>query len=181
MGMYNAVMGDGHEFERGTVMSRLLGLRKRDFGRFRDAWPENHNGVLVLAFYTRNGGGNRPDYADVTAALQAHPQYVSDSDDDFDPTYATYRFVMPSAAPPYAVEAGFTQEDWDTLLAEMLDSSHEGPIDMSKRWHDAIDAFKSGMPEEVMERIAENVQVFSVTKDGVQEIGFDNLGDHLKE
>lgn len=175
-GMYNAVLGDGAEFERGTVMSRLLGLRKRDFGRFRDAWPENHDGKLVLAFYTRNGGGNRPDYADVTAALQAHPNYLSDADDDFDSTYATYRFSMPMTVPPFAVEAGFSQEEWTTLATEMLTTSHQGPVDMSERWHQTMAAVETyGMPEEMMAKVARNVQVLQVTKDGVQEISLDDL------
>ena len=63
------------------------------FPRFRDCYlseDENH-----IEIYTRVGGGNREGYADEIEKLRSMPTYVSDEDDDFDCTYATFTFGVP--------------------------------------------------------------------------------------
>ena len=63
------------------------------FPRFRDCYlseDEDH-----IEIYTRVGGGNRDDYADEIEKLCSMPTYVSDEDDDFDYTYATFTFGVP--------------------------------------------------------------------------------------
>jgi hypothetical protein len=76
------------------IMS-MYGLRPEMIGRFRDHWVERDgDDALILAVYTRNGGGNREEYAGNNAAMQALPTYIEDADDNFDNTYATFRFRM---------------------------------------------------------------------------------------
>lgn len=122
-GLYNLVASDGKEFERGAILLAVLGFKDfTDVGRYRDSWVENHDGMPVIAIYTRNGGGNRPDYAEVIAQLQAHPLYLRDADDTFDSTYATFYFNGPV-------------EHRDSLRRVMVD-----PVDTDQRWHDAINS-----------------------------------------
>lgn len=123
-GMYNLVMGDGHEGERGVMVMRILGIEYS--GRFRDAWIEKGDDGPVIAIYTRNGGGNREDYEDVITAMQSNPHYLRDADDEFDPTYATFYFRVP--------------DEWRDALEPMATE----PIDMSARWKAAIAAIGGG-------------------------------------
>lgn len=135
-GLYNLVLGDGGEHIRGAAVCDVLGLTTAAVGRFRDAWVEQRDGMPVIAIYTRNGGGNREHYADdvdagpdctctgciITYRLPAHPLYLNDRDDGFDPTYATVYFNVPEA---------FRAE----LSEVMID-----PVDTDARWRAAIDA-----------------------------------------
>jgi hypothetical protein len=78
------------------VYLAMLGLSPDDVGRFRDCFLQKEDGEEPrIVVYTRNGGGNRDDYAGTTESLQAHPEYVTDFDDDFDCTYASYVFKVP--------------------------------------------------------------------------------------
>lgn len=136
-GLYNLVMRDGGEVKRGTIL--LAMLDNPPVARFRDAWVENHDGEPVIAVYTRQGGGNRECYCDEydgpghpdeqtscgsNEALQAHPMYLRDEDDEFDCTYATFYFRCP---PQYRDEL---------RKPEIM----QAPVDMSERWKSAIDA-----------------------------------------
>lgn len=138
-GMYNLIMGDGHEADRGAILLGLLG--NPPVARYRDAWVEKGNdGLPVIAIYTRQGGGNRqcycedefysgshPDPASSCGSneiLQAHDLYIRDEDDDFDCTYATFYFRVPVEA------AG--------ILAEIA----QEPVNMSDLWQQAIEAIR---------------------------------------
>jgi hypothetical protein len=67
-------------------------------------FSEGIQGDYVVAIYTRQGGGNRECWCDDydnhedyclsanNEELTNHPNYLSDSDDDFDSTYATFYF-----------------------------------------------------------------------------------------
>lgn len=91
MSLYNML----HGFNRDArVVLAMLGLDQADIGRFRDAWIEP--GGLTAVVMTRTGGGNRDGYRDANAALQSHPLYGSDADDDFDSTFAYFRFAVPT-------------------------------------------------------------------------------------
>jgi hypothetical protein len=98
MGLYNILFGE-HPMSR--YLMAMLNLKRVDVGRYRDCYITKWGGeteadkTLRIAAFTRNGGGNRDDYQHVTEALQAHPNYVTDFDDDFDCTYATYIFDVP--------------------------------------------------------------------------------------
>jgi hypothetical protein len=119
-GLYNLVMGDGHEMERGAMLLRILGIDNP--GRFRDAWVETSDNGPVIAVYTRIGGGNREGYAEFIERNQANPHYIRDADDDFDSTYATFYFRTP--------------DEWVESLSQVA----QDPVDMSARWKTAIDS-----------------------------------------
>ncbi|MFD7705586.1 hypothetical protein [Streptomyces sp. NPDC059786] len=127
MSMYSLVAGDGHQYDRGSILLAALG--DPDVGRFRDAWVEKgENGEPVIAIYTRNGGGNREDYQSVIADLQGHPLYLRDTDDDFDSTYATFYFRTP-----------------DELSDQFREIAVE-PVNMSERWLAVINALSGKGP-----------------------------------
>lgn len=63
------------------------------FPRFRDCYLSEDKDHIEI--YTRVGGGNREEYEDEIEDLRSMPTYVSDEDDDFDCTYATFTFGVP--------------------------------------------------------------------------------------
>jgi hypothetical protein len=131
--LYDLVMGDGSQRSRGAFLIHVLG--NPDVGRFRDAWVEKGDaGEPVIVIYTRNGGGNRECYCDeshesgclqeIIADLQEHPLYLSDEDDEFDFTYATFRFRCPA----------------DEQVRDLLAGAAGGRRDMDAEWEQAIAA-----------------------------------------
>lgn len=139
MSLYNMLFGmnPGSDF-----FLAMLNLQRGDVGRFRDCYlrrgPREAETVietepLYIVVYTRNGGGNREDYEAVTETLQAHPNYVTDYDDDFDCTYASYEFLVPEAfkapmeefvrATPESLPEATPQERFQTLIAKLQDDS----------------------------------------------------------
>ena len=113
MSLYNVL--HGHCLAAGFVLHALGLVDESGNGatvpRFRDAYCEldtendTVSGLVVLA---RIGGGNREDYAEDIAKLQAHPDHLSDEDDEFDPTFAVFRFRVPEG------EAEEFQKIYDT-------------------------------------------------------------------
>ncbi len=96
MSMYNLIHGVN---PLSNALLSLLDLDRARVGRFRDTFLEKaEDGSLMIAIYTRNGGGNRSDYRHVFDELRAHPLYLHDADDDFDRTYATIWFKAPEEA-----------------------------------------------------------------------------------
>lgn len=88
MSLYNMMFGQN---PMSYLLLAALKLTPDDFGRFRDAWIQDGK----IAVYTRCGGGNREGYQDMFEAMEVHPNYDSDRDDDFDCTYATLFFNFP--------------------------------------------------------------------------------------
>lgn len=84
--MYNLLFGKNPNSE---VVLAILGLRENDVQRFRDCGFDER-GIFI---YTRTGGGNREYYPNTK--LTESPYYLSDSDDEYDSTYATYHFSVP--------------------------------------------------------------------------------------
>lgn len=138
-GLYNLVLGDGGENDRGAALRAILG--NPPIARYRDSWIESWDGVPVIAIYTRQGGGNRDCYCEEygdgghpdlnsscgsNEALQAHPLYLRDADDEYDCTYATFYFKLP--------------DELDPELRAVLTDNMQAPVDMSERWQQAIDA-----------------------------------------
>lgn len=76
----------------------MLGKHPDEYPRFRDCFtsdaehPEYNDHIHV---FTRAGGGNRESYEAEIAELQSHPNYVTDFDDSFDSTYASFVFTVP--------------------------------------------------------------------------------------
>jgi hypothetical protein len=136
MGLYDMVLGDGHQAERGMILLGILGYPSPDMHRFpplvrfRDAWVERHqDGELVIAVYARQGGPNREDVhcGQSNAALALHPLYLRDADDRLDATYCTFYFSVP---PKHA----------DKLAKVAV----PGPVDMSERWEAAMGRMQRG-------------------------------------
>lgn len=107
MSLYNAIMGEN---PLATVLLATLGLRRGDVPRYRDVVLSDDG--KRIGVYTRMGGGNRDWHKDTERnkeegpgcgcagcmanfGLAKHPRYLSDEDDDFDCTYATYWFSTP--------------------------------------------------------------------------------------
>jgi hypothetical protein len=85
----------------------MLNLTTGAVGRFRDCYLQRtaDGSDLEVHVYTRNGGGNRSDYEDVTRALRKHERYVRDFDDTPDNTYASYVFSIPVTHKPSLLAA----------------------------------------------------------------------------
>lgn len=101
------------------VLLGVLGLKRDDVGRFRDAFVSGGE----IAIYTRNGGGNRDEYQHVFDTLSGHQCYLRDEDDEFDCTYATIYFRFPEefAEGLRAIDSG-EKFDPDARWAKLLDS-----------------------------------------------------------
>jgi hypothetical protein len=132
MSLYNALFGVN---PLSAVYMTMLGLTSGDVGRFRDCYlQKNVHGDLRIVIFTRNGGGNRDDYAGTTESLQAHPEYVEDFDDEFDSTYASYVFKVPEKfkvmAEQFASEQGEVKEPmarFKDLLDKMQNHKDDDP------------------------------------------------------
>ena len=88
----------------------MLGRHPDQYPRFRDCFLEDeerpqHNGRIQV--YTRAGGGNRDDYELEIIGLRSMETYVTDHDDSFDSTYATFVFEVP----------GRWQDDYEKIRA----------------------------------------------------------------
>lgn len=76
----------------------VLGKHPDSYPRFRDCFlfdeqrPEFDGKIHI---YTRVGGGNRDAYDEQIEELRRNPLYVTDYDDDFDNTFATFVFDIP--------------------------------------------------------------------------------------
>jgi hypothetical protein len=118
MSMYNTLFGSNPDAEK---LLDLLGLSDVDVGRYRDCYLTKDE--KEIAVFTRNGGGNRREHKDVFARLCQHPNYLRDEDDEYDNTYATIYFSIPSAKvvfsdalvppPPPTLRATYTEEEED--------------------------------------------------------------------
>ena len=125
MSLYNMLFGENDKSE---IFLRMLGLTKSDTGRFRDCYLEKDSeGKLRIVIHTRNGGGNRSDYCEVTDALSNLPTYIYDYDNDFDCTYANYEFYVPQEY---------------SELAEKLMSGSENESSPDEKWRDLIAKLK---------------------------------------
>lgn len=149
MSLYNMLFGMNPAAD---VLLAMLGKTRDDFGRFRDCYP-NDDGTQIIV-HTRCGGGNRDDYEGVFDEMQAHPNYLSDADDDFDCTYADIVFSVPE---PFAesVKAIADQTDtrppaekWEKLLTDMRENKDNPAVsralEVGGRIFGAITEGKSG-------------------------------------
>lgn len=141
-GLYNVVLGDGHEYVRGQLIAVVLGIRFEALPRYRDAWSEKYDGDQVrLAIYMRIGGANREAHANQIEQLTSLPYYLSDHDDAYDDTYATFYFRIPTVEEHKA--AGLITEDdsvtrYNEIVEAMIEESVDEPIDMAKQWEEHI-------------------------------------------
>lgn len=132
--MYATLFGGNPQAK---VILKMLSLTPTDIGRFRDAFVSE--GKILI--YARLGGGNRDEYKEVIAKLQEHPCYLSDKDDNFDSTYASFYFSFPDK------------------YKEILGAMEEGPIDTDKRWKDKLEEISNKSPQELKDKYPEITQV----------------------
>lgn len=102
MSLYNMIFGQN---PLSNVLLKMIEVSPGEIPRFRDAYLD---GDLVV-IYTRTGGGNDECYCEgdgdtheagcyykANRDLETRPNFVSFEYDDFDSTYAYFRFyVMP--------------------------------------------------------------------------------------
>lgn len=119
MSLYHLIHGDTSPK---LVIAKAFGIT--EVPRYRDLWFELIPGVspqeaLVLALYTRTGGGNREDYVDENEALTQLPGYITDEDDSFDQTYAVFRFkVTPEMLNTEDFDPSSKHEEyWNAIVA----------------------------------------------------------------
>lgn len=93
MSLYNMLFGMNSQT---PLLLAVIGLKENDVERFRDVSVEDEG--KTIAVYARTGGNNRADYPQV--ALYQNPLFVTTADDDFDNTYATFRFRVPDEFAP---------------------------------------------------------------------------------
>ena len=132
MSLYNMLFGNN---PAAPFLLEQLDLDQADkkytTGRFRDIFFNNEdpkNPKVIL--YTRNGGGNRPDYLDVFDNLSTHPNYIKDYDDDFDSTYAYIEFTPTPKILEYfkGVETGKVMNVDEKFKAEMERMENGGEV-----------------------------------------------------
>jgi hypothetical protein len=175
MALYDIAVGDGHQHERGAVLLQLLG--GPGVARFRDAWVEEGESGPVIAIYTRQGGGNRECYCEgepgsvafaaehtpsrcyaaCNQELVRHPLYITDRDDEFDSTYATFYFRAPTELP-----AGLPEEFREVLAAALaaLPEAAVDPVNTDERWKAAIDRIGKGETRPAETAMADQLGAF---------------------
>ena len=72
----------------------MLGRKENEWPRFRDCYVEKIGKEWLICIYTRVGGNNR-NSGFGEEKLYEDPLFVSTEDDDYDSTYAVYRFKVP--------------------------------------------------------------------------------------
>jgi len=95
------------------IILPLLGKHPESYPRFRDCFitDSKPKGMMeqickcepndfskhknTIKVYTRVGGNNRESYREEIQELRNMPEYVTDEDDEFDSTYATFIFKIP--------------------------------------------------------------------------------------
>lgn len=89
MSLYNALNG----YSPACIMIMpMLGRKQNEYPRFRDCFISDDDKHIDI--YTRVGGGNR-GCGFGEEVLYKDENFVETFDDDYDRTYATYRFKVP--------------------------------------------------------------------------------------
>ena len=76
----------------------MLGKHADEYPRFRDCFLKDEEHPKYddhIHVYTRTGGGNRENYRKENQAMREMDGFVTDYDDSFDSTYASWVFKIP--------------------------------------------------------------------------------------
>lgn len=169
MSLYNMLFGVN---PMAGILMQAIDLERGQVPRFRDCYLDETDSESRIAVHTRTGGGNRPFYENLEECrsnypeyfggdddpsgpwnddLRASPYYLTDEDDDFDATYATFYFRVPDAfksliATMREISGGTDApgERWQKLLAT-LNEGGDSPeakraIEVGKSIFSAINA-----------------------------------------
>lgn len=90
MSLYNMLFGKDINSD---MLLKVLGINMNDIPRYRDCFLSGDGEICI---HTRTGGGNREYYDTENKKLASHPNYLYDSDDEFDCTYANFFYSFPS-------------------------------------------------------------------------------------
>lgn len=131
MSLYNAIFGEN---QNADTLLAALNLRKEDIPRYRDCYLEGDEIVV----YTRTGGGNREYYEAENQFLREMEGFISDEDDDYDCTFANFRYkasesilstVAPSTAP---------KDKWASFMSDLESNKDTPEVERAKRVGDKI-------------------------------------------
>lgn len=89
MSLYNMICGVN---PASGLLLGLIDVAYEEIPRPRDVYLSDDGDHVII--YTRTGGGNREEYMTQNAALAKNPNYVGDHDDDFDSTFAHFKFKI---------------------------------------------------------------------------------------
>ncbi len=89
MSLYNMLFGMNAQTD---ILLAVIGLRSHEIERLRNVFAGDDGKTIQV--YTRTGGGNRDDYPN--EKMRSVAAFVSSEDDDFDSTYCTDTFSVPS-------------------------------------------------------------------------------------
>ena len=120
MSLYNMINGVN---PAAFLILPMLNKHPDEYPRFRDCWAGKPNNDYentnlgcptkkidptkhLICVYTRVGGGNRENYQVEIDAMRSMEGYLTDYDDDFDCTFATFEFTVPEK----------WQADYDIIL-----------------------------------------------------------------
>lgn len=111
-----------------------LGLRRRNFGRFRDVALYNDKGSYVIRVLTRNAGSGR-QFKHKNEILSKHPLYLRKEIEPFDDTYLYFFFKMPTAMTNELIKGGV-----DLATAEASNDSYlVDNRSLNKKYEEATD------------------------------------------
>ena len=158
--MYNALFGENADSDK---LLKMLDLNKEDFERFRDCYLSPDGERIIV--YTRCGGGNREYYDSVFLRMEKHPFYITNYDDDFDNTYASFEFSVP---PKYAKECFDMLGSTDTRTGaerfqESMKALEENPDEYIKN-NEGLQNIIAGLDK--MFKEGQNGGVYVIDKDG---------------
>jgi len=173
-GLYNVLFGENRLAPVLKAMLELDEFGEWKTGRYRDIFLDEGGKVILL--YTRNGGGNREcdtftapediekcqgcDWWDkdtcparACVVLKKHPCYIEDWDDDFDPTYAYFKFKVPEKYRELAEKLFKWQgtpktisQKFDEITKEIKSKSRE-ELEKDPRFKPLIEALKRILEE----------------------------------
>ena len=129
MSLYNAIMGYNPAC---VIIMPMLGRRDSEYPRFRDCFVSDDKERILI--YTRVGGNNRGcGYGE--EELYKDPNFVTTYDDDYDNTYATYEFKVPSE----------WKADFDAIMDNRFDDVSDEYVECVKSFYpkltDSIEEF----------------------------------------
>lgn len=95
MSLYNMINGVSSAT---FLILPMLGHHPDEYPRFRDCFTndeEHREYADHIHIYTRTGGGNRDSYEAENDWMRSLPGFVTDFDDSFDSTFASWVFQIP--------------------------------------------------------------------------------------
>ncbi len=111
--------------------------------RLRDVYLSKDKTKVIL--FTRIGGGNREFYTPAIKKLRNFKGYIKDYDDEFDSTYASFEYQIPSNKLPYVV--AFLASSDTTTGSEKIQKSLKDLEKNPDKFLDEHPAFKEFMDD----------------------------------